>query len=161
MKTTLIIFLFLTINCLGQKNENDLKKIDSISRNLFTKFFNKDISGFLDDYDKRYYDVGNRSFINRKEWKEKLVQFTNSEEFTKMNGLTVDKLIDKLEIYNYNEILITRPSIRRHAPKFNLEKNDYLVYIYFRPEYRHIMVEEGWFGFFRLVKGKWKIVAGD
>jgi hypothetical protein len=160
MKITVILFFLIAYTCIGQVNQNDLKIIDSISRNHLNKLFRKDIAGFLGDYEK-YYDVGNGKFTDFGEWEKDLQKFVNSKEFLKYEGITADKLIDKVEIYSYDEILIKRPSISRHAPKFTLEKNDYLVYAYFRPEYRGIMVEEGWFGFFRLVEGKWKIVAGD
>ena len=159
MKTTIIVLL-LAFNCIAQEKNNNLEKtLDSISKIQFTKIYQKDIEGFLSVYAKNYFDLGNDEYVDRKEWKERLEKYVSSTEFNYFQGKSGDEIVDnsKTKIYNYDEIKNIKEDINQS--KFKLQKNDYLVYIYFRPEYK--IGEGGWYGFFRIIDGKWKVVAGD
>lgn len=159
MKNTLFVLLF-AFNCLAQEKENNIvKTLDSISKSQFTLIYQKDIDGFLNVYAKNYFDLGNDEYINRKEWKKRLEQYVNSTKFNELKGKSGNEIVDgsKTQIYNYEEIKNSKINIDQS--KFKLQKNDYLVYIYFLPEYN--IGEDGWYGFFRLIDGKWKVVAGD
>ena len=131
MKNTLFVLLF-AFNCLAQQKENNIiKTLDSISKSQFTLLYQKDIDGFLNVYAKNYFDLGSDEYINRKEWKKRLEQFVNSTAFKDLQGKSGDEIVEisKTQIYNYEEIKNSKINI--DSSKFKLQKNDYLVYIYY------------------------------
>ena len=154
----------MTYNCFGQQSEENIKKtLDSISKNHLTNLYNKDINSFLNLYNKKYYSLKSREFINLQDLRGRLQKYINEGGFDKSKGLTGNQIVNDLEtkIYNVNEIKNYRRNIEssKHN-KFKLQEGDYLVDFYFYQEYKEKTIEDGWYGFYRFVDGEWKLVVG-
>lgn len=163
--TILVIYalLCMPIIALSQESSDTTKVVlDRLARNQIRYLSNGATTKYLEAYSENYTDLGggpNRDgTVDFDTWKAAIDDFVSSKAFDLIKGQPIDKIVDveHRKIMDYHEIVEERGEIKRFS--FELKEGDYLVIF---PVKEDSLLHEGWFGFFRLINGNWKIVAGD
>ena len=148
------------------QNKKDKNEIKTLVYKHLESLQKGDISNYIKYYHKNYIHIdpnrkegGQMNFRKEKKRLKKVYKKLKKDSVkSKYLKMPIDSVINfkKLMILNHAEVVAQFKSI--DANGFELTPRDYLV---LAPGSRKNRLFSGWYGIYRKIDNKWKVVAGD